>query len=194
MATKAYFRHFPIIEYNTKIARNIIARPRLKESILNNPLAFYEYVVENDMRPDQVASYYYDDPEMIWLVFIANDIVDPYYQWPLSNSQFDAHMAEKYGTLETARAKIIHYKQVNPNRNNEPTGTIISKETYDLHVTEGTVTTLAGVTKEVRFENYKPVYAYDHELELNEEKRQIRLVDYRMAGRASELLRKAMNE
>ena len=107
MATKAYFRHFPIIEYGTKIARNIIARPRLKESILNNPLAFYKYVVENDFRPDQVASNYYDDPEMVWLVFLANDIVDPYHQWPLTNSQFNESMKAKYGSLETARSKIL---------------------------------------------------------------------------------------
>ena len=193
MATKAYFRHFPIIEYGTKIARNIIARPRLKESILNNPLAFYKYVVENDFRPDQVASNYYDDPEMVWLVFLANDIVDPYHQWPLTNSQFNESMKAKYGSLETARSKILHYKQVNPLKNNEPTGTTISKETYDLH-TGGTVGVLPGITKAVNAANYKPVYAYNYELELNDAKREIRLVDYRMANKATELLRKAMNE
>ena len=193
MATKAYFRHFPIIEYGSKVARNIIARPRLKESILNNPLAFYKYVITDDQRPDQVASRYYEDAELVWLVFLANDIVDPYHQWPLTQSQFDDLMAEKYGSLSEARSKILHYKQVDPAKNNEPTGTTISKETYDLHIA-GTVATLAGVTKAVTASTYKPVYAYNYEEELNDAKREIRLVDYRMANEAANLLRKAMNE
>lgn len=193
MATKAYFRHFPIIEYGSKVARNIIARPRLKESILNNPLAFYKYVIEHDMRPDQVAARYYDDPELVWLIFLANDIVDPYHQWPLTQSQFDDLMAEKYGSLETARSTILHYKQVDPAKNNEETGTTISKETYELH-TGGTVPVLTGVTKQVTPSTYLPVYAYNYEEELNDAKREIRLVDYRMANKAAELLRKAMNE
>ena len=124
--------------------------------------------------------------------FLANDIVDPYHQWPLTNSQFNESMKAKYGSLETARSKILHYKQVNPAKNNEPTGTTISKETYDLH-TGGTVGVLPGITKAVNAANYKPVYAYDYEQELNDAKREIRLVDYRMANKATELLRKAMN-
>ena len=191
MATKAYFRHFPIIQYGTKIARNIIARPRLKEQILNNPLSFYDYVIEHDQRPDQVASNYYEDPELVWLIFLANDIVDPYYQWPLTQSQFYDHLKEKYGSLEEAKSKILHYKQVDSNGN--ATGTKISKETYDLHIA-GTVATLAGVTKAVSVSNYKPVYAYDYEDEVNEAKRTIRLVDYRLSEKAANILRKAMNE
>jgi len=185
MASKAYFKGFPTITYGAKIAKNIMARPRIKESILRNPLTFYKYVIEHDQRPDQVAANYYDDPELVWLVFLANDIVDPYYQWPLSQAQFYDAMAEKYGSLTTARSKILHYK-------NSETGTTISKETYDLH-TAGTVTVLPGITNAVNASNYKPVYAFNYEDELNEAKRTIQLVDYRMADRASELLKEAMS-
>ena len=50
-----YFRNFPAIEYNAKICRNIISRPRLKESLLSNPLSFYNYVVEGDLRQGNVG-------------------------------------------------------------------------------------------------------------------------------------------
>ena len=59
MAKRAYFSDFPVIEYNNKIARNIISRPRIKNVIFGSPNDFYDYVIPDGMRCDQVASYYY---------------------------------------------------------------------------------------------------------------------------------------
>lgn len=176
MASKSYFKNFPIIEYNAKIARNIIARPRLKESILSNPLAFYDYVIEHDMRPDQVAAGYYNDPSLLWLIFLANDIVDPYYQWPLTQEQFRRHLIAKYGSVETAQSTILHYKHKTKNQ-------IISKDTYTLNGTFG----------KIQAADYTPVYAYTYEDDLNESKRTIKLVDYRLASKAAKMLKSAMN-
>ena len=176
MASKSYFKNFPIIEYNAKIARNIIARPRLKESILSNPLAFYDYVIEHDMRPDQVAAGYYKDPSLLWLIFLANDIVDPYYEWPLTQEQFRRHLIAKYGSVEEAQSKILHYKH-------KTNGTIISTDTYTLNGTFG----------KIQASQYTQVYAYTFEDEANDAKRQIKLVDYRLASQAAKQLKSAMN-
>ncbi len=180
-----YFRNFPSIEYNAKICRNIISRPRLKESILSNPMSFYSYVIEGDMRPDQVANGYYNDPEMMWLIFLANDIIDPYYQWPLPYNQFIQMLANKYGSQEEAKAKIAHYE-------NRTTGTIISKETFDLHT--ATTIVIRDLTNPISLTTYKPVTAYEHEDYLNEAKRDIKLVDYRIASKATKLLKAAMKD
>lgn len=179
-----YFRNFPAIEYNAKICRNIISRPRLKESLLSNPLSFYNYVVEGDLRPDQVANGYYNDPELMWLIFLANDIVDPYHQWPLTYSQFIDMLEAKYGSQEEAKAGIQHYE----NRTN---GTTISKETYDLH-TGGL--TVRDLTNSITPTTYKAVTYYDYEDALNEDKRNLKLVDYRLAGKATKLLKSAMKD
>ena len=72
--TKGYFSDFPQIEYQGKIARNLISRPKIKETLLNNPTAIYDYTVSNDLRPDQVAHLYYGDSELLWLIFLANNI------------------------------------------------------------------------------------------------------------------------
>lgn len=180
-----YFRNFPRIEYNAKVCRNIISRPRLKESILSNPLSFYTYVIEDDMRPDQVASSYYNDPELMWLIFLANDIIDPYHQWPLSYKQFIEMLVNKYGTIEQAKSTILHYEH----RTN---GTIISKETYDLHT--ATTIVIRDLTNPITSSTYKPITVYEYEDALNEAKREIKLVDYRLSGKAAKLLKQAMKD
>ncbi len=170
-----YFKDFPKIEYQGKIARNLISRPKIKDQILGNPTAFYDYVITDDLRPDQVSYLYYDDPQYVWLIFLANNIVDPYYEWPLNQNNFESFLISKYGTVAAAQAKILHYKH-------NTKGTIITKDTYDLNATFGKI--VAG--------QYTAVYAYDYEDDLNEAKRKIKLVDKRLASSAKSILRDTM--
>ena len=50
MNREGYFKDFPKIEYQGKIARNLISRPKIKDQILGNPNAFYDYVITNDLH------------------------------------------------------------------------------------------------------------------------------------------------
>jgi len=171
-----YFSDFPSIVYQGKIAKNLMQRPKIKDMILGSPNTFYDYTVKEDLRPDQVAALYYDDPNLVWLVFLANNIVDPYYGWPLTQHQLEDFMVDKYGTLDIAKSTIVHYKH-------KTKGTILSKDTKEL---SGTFNTTYGAS------DYNPVYAYDFEDELNEAKRNIKLVDRRLANKARTLLRDVM--
>ena len=110
MIKQGYFKDFPKVEYQGKIARSLLARPKIKDQILGNPNAFYDYVITDDLRPDQVAYLYYDDPQLVWLIFLANNIIDPYYEWPLTQQMFESFLISKYGTVAAAQAKILHYK------------------------------------------------------------------------------------
>ena len=173
---KGYFADFPQIEYQGKIARNLMARPKIKDHLLNNPNAFYDFTIKEDLRADQVAGMYYNDPHLAWLIFLANGITDPYYEWPMAQNQFSDFLISKYGTVAAAQAKILHYKH-------NTKGTIITKETKDL---AGTFQTSYSAS------NYSPVYAYDYEDELNEAKRNIKLIDAGLANQAKQLLREIM--
>lgn len=183
--TKGYFADFPIIEYQGKIARDIMARPKIKDRLLSNPNVFYDYVIHDDLRPDQVAYLYYDDPQMLWLIFLANNITDPYYDWPLNQNQFASFLISKYGSVAAAQAKILHYqKKVGGIASNsrDPNGTIITKDTFDLESTFNNINEAS----------YAKVYAYDYENELNEAKRNIKLIDKRYTSQARTLLREIM--
>ena len=177
MAIKGYFNNLPTIEYGTKVARNLITRPKIKEFILGNPNVIYDYVIKDGERPDVIANAYYGDSNFVWLIFLANNIVDPYYDWPLTQEQFKDFIIDKYGSVETAKSTIKHYKH-------KTKGTLITKETYDLNAT----------MLKIVASDYQSVDVYKFEDEANEAKRSIKLIDARLATTAFAKLREAMIE
>ena len=177
MAIKGYFNNLPTIEYGTKVARNLITRPKIKEFILGNPNVIYDYVIKDGERPDIIANAYYGDSNFVWLIFLANNIVDPYYDWPLTQEQFKDFNIDKYGSVETAKSTIKHYKH-------NTKGTLITKETYDLNAT----------MLKIVASDYQSVDVYKFEDEANEAKRSIKLIDARLATSAFAKLREAMIE
>ena len=104
MARGQYFESFPEIVYGTQIAKNLLARPSIITTVFNNTSSFYDYVIKDDLRPDQVAGLYYDDPNLVWLIFLMNNIIDPYYDWPLTDAQFDLFMETEYGSRAASQA------------------------------------------------------------------------------------------
>ena len=190
-ASRGYFSDFPQIEYQAKIARSIMARPRIASSLLSNPAAIYSYTVNNDLRPDQVAHLYYGDSELLWLIFLANNIVDPYYGWPLTQNAFEDFINSKYGTIANAKSTIKHYRYQEKDKTTDEkwkTKEIITKETYDLDGTFGTLRTISNA----QLQRYQAVTAFIYEEELNESKRVIKVIDRRLAGNAKQILRETM--
>ena len=175
MARGQYFESFPEIVYGTKIAKNLIARPSIIQTVFNNTATFYDYTIKDDLRPDQVAGLYYDDPNMVWLIFLMNNIIDPYHDWPLTDAQFNDFMISKYETVEAAQALVIHYKH-------NTSGTIISPDTYTLNAQFGKI--VAG--------QYSAKYAWQHEYDLNDAKRKIKLLDKRFSSQAKAELKAVM--
>lgn len=185
MAVRGYFANIPSIEYGTKVAKNLLARPLIKEKILNNPNIIYDYVIKDGERPDQIANDYYGNVNFVWLIFLTNSIVDPYYDWPLTSRQLEIFIKDKYGSVEaskdnTSTTNIVHYKH-------NTKGTIISKDTYDSGA--HTWSKLYGAQSQ-----YTAVRQYRYEVDRNEAKRTIKIVDSRVASTAFELLREAMIE
>lgn len=190
-ASRGYFSDFPQIEYQAKIARFIMARPRIASSLLSNPAAVYSYTVNNDLRPDQVAHLYYGDSELLWLIFLANNIVDPYYGWPLTQNVFEDFLISKYGSIALAKSTIKHYRYQEKDKATDEkwkTKEIITKETYDLNGTFSTLRTISNA----QLQRYQAVTAFIYEEELNESKRVIKMIDRRLAGNAKQILRETM--
>jgi len=91
-----YFEQFPIINYDGTNMRDITRRVNFLKRSLTNPYVFLPYTIEEGLRPEDVAYYYYGSVEYTWLVYLANNIVDPYHEWPLSQEKFDAYLINKY--------------------------------------------------------------------------------------------------
>lgn len=107
---RRYFDKFPEIDYNGVRARDITRSAHLVNKYVNLPYSYYSYDVGADLRPDNVADDYYDDPYMSWLIFYANRTLDPYYEWHLQEDSFYAFVDKKYGSLERADRTILGYR------------------------------------------------------------------------------------
>ena len=193
-ASRGYFSDFPQIEYQAKIARSVMARPRIASSLLSNPAAIYSYTVNNDLRPDQVAHLYYGDSELLWLIFLANNIVDPYYGWPLTQNAFQDFIISKYGSIATAKTTIKHYRYQEKDKETDElwqTKEIVTKETYELDSTFGSLRDIP-LSELNKIKRYQAVTGFIYEEELNESKRVIKVIDRRLAGNAKQVLRETM--
>jgi len=99
----AYFDRFPLMAYDVKgneqykLLPNILKRVKLRSGIRSGSFLFDKYDVREGERPEDIAFKYYGDPELHWVILMTNDITDRYYQWPLTQPQFQEHLTDKYG-------------------------------------------------------------------------------------------------
>lgn len=110
MALYNYFTKLGTVSYNDNIVNNIITSIRFKELVEDRETVFYPYVVEEGERPDQIAAHYYDDERYAWLVYLCNQIIDPYFQWHLTYDQFRDFILKKYGSIENAQTQTAFYR------------------------------------------------------------------------------------
>ena len=96
-----YFKQFPTVEYMGRTVTDITKRSKILQSLSLDPYAFLPYTIHDDMRPEDVAYFYYGDVDKVWMVFLANNIIDPYTQWPLPGPQLDATIRAKYARVLT---------------------------------------------------------------------------------------------
>jgi hypothetical protein len=91
-----YFENFPIIEYEGRRVRDISRRSSFVRALSNNPYIYYPYTVSEGERAEEVAHFYYGSVDYVWLVYIANNIIDPYHEWPMDPQTFNDYIVEKY--------------------------------------------------------------------------------------------------
>lgn len=162
-----YFSYFPKINYFDKETRNIINKAAIISDVLNRADGFFPYIIKDYERPDIIAYQEYNDETLDWVVFFSNGIVDPYYDWPLFPESFKLYLEKKYNkTIYELQSQISHYKYTGlTNETQEEidrTSWIMSTTTHAL----------IGDTS-----GWSPVYVYDYEVELNDAKRSIKLLN-----------------
>lgn len=116
-----YFSYFPKTFYklnddstSVDIVTDILVRYKLSDDFKENSAAYYEYDVKDGDTPEIIASKFYGDPELHWLVLMANDMIDAQYDFPLSQRNLISYVNDKY----TANANVsgqsgLEWAQVN---------------------------------------------------------------------------------
>lgn len=127
MATK-YFENFPIVEYDGQKIRDISRRNTFIKNVTTNPFAFQPYTVHEGERPEDIAQFYYGSTDYTWVVYLSNNIVDPYHEWPKATEDFNNYLIDKYRdqsglegndildwTREESDENIIYYyREIDP--------------------------------------------------------------------------------
>ena len=164
----SYFNNFPKINYFNKETRNIVLKAAIISGVFKNTDVFYTYIIPEGYRADRVADEVYGNPFMDWVIYFSNNIIDPYYEWPIDSRNFKGYLEKKYNkTIFELQSTIHHYKYTG--LTNESAEDIankswtMTKETYD----NSTVEEKSG---------WSPVYTYDYEDDLNDSRRSIKLL------------------
>ena len=105
-----YFDKLPTISYNGYTVKNLMSRAKLDAATKSNNSAYYPYTIQEEDRIDQLSNLYYDHPGFTWLIWMANEHIDPYYDFPLNEMDFIAHIVSKYGSENVANRKIKCYR------------------------------------------------------------------------------------
>ena len=106
-----YFDKFPLVSYSNNVAKNILARVDFTSQTRNDINANFDYVLQDGLsRPDMVSQAYYNSPWYDWVLYINNNVKDPYYDYYVSEENLNEYIISKYGSLESARRRIVHYR------------------------------------------------------------------------------------
>ena len=183
-----YFTNFPKVDYDIKKngksinVPNLTVRYKILDIVKNTKAVFFDYTIHDGVQAQMIADQYYGDISLDWIIYLTNDIIDPQWQWPLDQSTFNEFVRNKYTTMEAAQATIHHYEL------------IVQEQTVDF---EGNIVPENRVTVDLDTYNTTPPdqrgikYNYEYELDVNESKRNIRLLDekvvFQVVDRAQEI-------
>ena len=197
-----YFNYFPKTFYTSNntstgidTVTNIIARFGFEKKLKENSSAFYKYTIKDSDTPEIIAGKFYDHVERHWIVLLFNDIIDPQYDWPLQSDTLIDYINTKYSTVEYANTantlvtglswaqNISHvqayYKIIT--RTSADGTDIVEKITVDAN----TYANIAATSISYTLNNASSITQtvskttqsyYDYELDLNEAKRDIKLL------------------
>ena len=173
-----YFSNFPKILYDIEgknpirpsytTAINLMIRQKFRDAIKDDITLFYPYYIKESERADNLSYDTYGSTRFVWMILMVNNVLDPYWQWPLDAKNFSKYITNKFGAASTAQTAIHHYEKILRPRvevtgTSDPIEEVTVEVDYDTFVAAG-----EG--------NRKIIYEFDYELKLNDDKRKINLI------------------
>ena len=109
-----YFSKFPLMVYDIKgdktykLLPDILRRVKLRSSLSSSRFVFDKYNVKEGEKPEDIAFKYYGDAQYHWVVMMANNITDRYFEWPMTQPDFAEFLTDKYGA--GSEDAVHHYE------------------------------------------------------------------------------------
>lgn len=112
-----YFQKFPLTFYSlddrksTQLIPNFLLRVKFTNEIITNFSALDEYDVKDGETPEILAHKIYNDSNMHWVILHLNEVLNPRFEWVLSQNQLSDYVESKYKKING----IHHYENLEGN-------------------------------------------------------------------------------
>lgn len=159
-----YFSTFPTSVYdikgdgNQKLVTDLFRRVKVREKVLNEFSLYEYYQVPNGESPETTAYKHFGSADFHWVILMTNSIIDRYYDWPLSDQDFELFITNKY-----TNADGIHHYEITKS-SGKLTGNGPDDYSHKIEVNSTDP-------------DAQSVSNYEYESRLQDQKRQIKLLD-----------------
>ena len=192
-----YFRRLPNLDYPSLLktrksnldfvqTKNLFRRAKVREDLFADFMQFDKYKIIGDERPDNVSEKVYGTNNFDWVVLMANNIIDVYNEWPLTQQQLNRYLNDKYTPQELV--SIHHHETVEfRDRDNQvilPAGLIVD-ENWSMEYFSGGQIRSTDTPSSTSNMSEKPIRSVTHlefENRLNEDKRNINVLKPDLLG------------
>ena len=159
-----YFESFPNRLYdikgdgNQKLVKDIFRRMKVRDGVKDNLALMSTYDVMNGDTPEIIAYKHFGSTDYFWVICLMNDITDRFYDWPLSDSAFEAYVKDKYAEP----GAIHHYEKTQLSGDQSGDGPGDYSHKIEVNSTDPDAQSVSN---------------YEYESRLQDQKRQIKLLD-----------------
>ena len=180
-----YFDTLPKVVYTqngvSSVYTNLLARVSVIPQLLKDPLIYYSYDIQEGDTPEIIAHKYYGDSYRYWIVLFANELLDPQWDWPMTSRVFEQYLANKYPSTNIY-SEIEYYEKVITQYDVDTQTTTINRVRIDEDVYNGlpvtqTATYILPTGPVTITTERNAVSIYDYELNQNEAKRNIKILN-----------------
>jgi len=158
-----YFGNFRKIGYSLdkkyfKSVTDLMSRVKIRDGILDNITLYDKYDVKSGETPENIAFKHFGNVNLHWVILLTNNIEDRYYDWPMSEQEFELFIKDKYSNPDS-----IHHYEITQSSGKQ-SGNGPDDYTHKIEVNS----TTAGATS---------VSNREYESRLQDKKRLIKLLD-----------------
>jgi hypothetical protein len=211
-----FYKYYPKTEYyidedssSVDTLTNLTTFFSFEQDFKNNSVVFNKYSIQENETPEILAHKFYGSSEKHWIILLMNDIVNPLSDWPLPSTSLEKYIDVKYRAASYA------------NNSNVGAGTTWARtNTYGYFVTESKKNSKNEVVDSVTYQVNAATYAntstntstytlrsgdvytflvsketktyYQYEDELNESKREIKILKPDFVGTVDQEFRNIM--
>lgn len=133
-----YFKEAGEIIYDNKVVTNITKRTNFIKELLSNPDFYFKFELKTGDTPETTAFDWYGDPNDSWIIYLANSVYDPLYQWYITYAEVIAYSKLKYGDPAYQQTQYWVFENVKypiqPDITIDPNGLAVAVSNLDYEV------------------------------------------------------------